>query len=72
MRAWAIGLRTMAMWASPGRVRLSVHRAWPVMTRASSLRRTGCPVTRPAGGAAWVVMPAPRVPAGWRLPPGPP
>ena len=70
--ARAIGLRTMARCASPGRVRLSVHRAWPVMTRASSLRRTGCPVTRPAGGAAWVVLPVPRVRAGRPLPPGPP
>src|ERR687897_151525 len=43
MRAWANGLRTTARCTMPGSVRLSTKLPCPVMSEASSLRRTDVP-----------------------------
>ena len=53
--AWANGLRTMARWSMPGRVRLSVHRVRPVISRWSSLRRRSLPISGLAGASAVAV-----------------
>ena len=52
--AWANGLRTMARWSIPGRVRLSVQRVRPVISRWSSLRRRSLPIS--AAGASAVAV----------------
>ena len=52
IRAWAKGLRTIAMWSMPGSVMLSVQRVRPVMRRWSSLRRRALP------SSAWPFPPA--------------
>jgi len=62
IRACANGLRTIARCTMPGRLRLSVQRVRPVISRWSSLRRRSRPISRStaSAGRSWVVlMPAP-------------
>ena len=51
MRAWACGLRTIAMCSMPGSEMLSVQRVRPVISRWSSLRRRSLPISGLDGGA---------------------
>ncbi len=54
IRACAYGLRRKAMCSMPGSVMLSVQLVWPVISRASSLRRRPWPSS--AAGASVCVL----------------
>jgi hypothetical protein len=46
MRAWANGLRRIAQWSMPGRLRLSMNSVRPVRSAGSSTRSTARPTKR--------------------------
>ena len=55
IRACANGLRRKAMCSMPGMLMLSVQLVWPVIRRASSLRRRALPSSAPGASVCVVI-----------------